>query len=233
MFDMARIRTIKPEFFTSESVCSVSPVARLLFIGLWCEADREGRLKWKPKTLKIRYLPVDQCDILDVSGELEAEGMINIYTANGVEYCEIPAFKSHQVINNREKESELPSRVSTRQPRVKAEGRKEGKGKEGKECRVNADEEFKILNPTDEQLKEIHRIRKANKGKPITERVAKTLSAEFKTMLDSGVSLDRVLDIWETKGWTSFEASWVLKNGFSQFQPQAAKPQLKNLMDQL
>lgn len=133
---MARIRTIKPEFFTSESILSVSPLARLFFIGLWCEADRDGRLKWKPKTLKFRYLPADDVDIESLSEELVDEGMINIYSVDGDEYCEIPSFTSHQVINNREKDSELPPNEShastTRQPRVKAEGRKEGKGREGK-----------------------------------------------------------------------------------------------------
>lgn len=133
---MARIRTIKPEFFTSESVLSVSPLARLFFIGLWCESDREGRLKWKPKTLKFRYLPADAVDIETLSDELIEEGMINIYSVDGEEYCEIPSFTSHQVINNRERESEIPANdihaSTTRQQRVKAEGRKEGKGKEGK-----------------------------------------------------------------------------------------------------
>ena len=132
---MARIRTIKPEFFTSESVLSVSPLARLFFIGLWCEADREGRLKWKPKTLKFRYLPADAVDIESLSDELIEEGMINIYSVDGDEYCEIPSFTSHQVINNRERESEIPANdihaSTTRQPRVKAEGKEGREGKEG------------------------------------------------------------------------------------------------------
>jgi len=135
---MARIRTVKPEFFTSESVISVSPLARLLFIGLWCEADREGLLKWKPKTLKIRYLPTDKVDIKKLCSELEEEEMILTYTVDGVDYCEIPGFKSHQVINNRETASTLPPRdfdAST----TRESGRKEGKeGKEGKGKEVSA-----------------------------------------------------------------------------------------------
>lgn len=129
---MARIRTVKPEFFTSESVLSVSPLARLFFIGLWCEADREGRLKWKPKTLKFRYLPGDSVNIEKLCGELESEKMIITYTVNDIDYCEIPSFKSHQVINNREKDSELPSRDSDAST-TRESGRKEGReGKEGK-----------------------------------------------------------------------------------------------------
>lgn len=128
---MARIRTIKPEFFTSESVCSVSPLARLLFIALWCEADREGLLQWKPKTYKIRYLPCDNADIDALADELIKQDMITLYEVDNVTYCEIDGFTRHQVINNREKESELP-RVNHASPRVKAEGRKGKEGKEGK-----------------------------------------------------------------------------------------------------
>lgn len=127
---MARIRTVKPEFFTSESVLAVSPLARLFFIGLWCEADREGRLKWKPKTLKFRYLPSDSVNIEKLCLELESEKMIVTYAIDGVDYCEIPSFTSHQVINNREKESILPSRDSDAST-TRESGRKEGK--EGKE----------------------------------------------------------------------------------------------------
>lgn len=54
---MARIRAIKPDFFTSEDIVSLSPLARLLFISTWLEADREGRFVWRPKTMKLRYLP--------------------------------------------------------------------------------------------------------------------------------------------------------------------------------
>lgn len=153
---MARIRTIKPEFFTSESILAVSPLARLFFIGLWCEADREGRLKWKPRTLKFRYLPADSVDVETLCDELESEEMISIYTVDNVDYCEIPGFKSHQVINNRERESEIPLRVGTREPRVKAEGRKEGKGREGKgkegKDKTLVDSQENTTYPTDAEI---------------------------------------------------------------------------------
>jgi hypothetical protein len=131
---MARIRTIKPEFFTSSDVVTRSPLARLLYIGLWCEADREGRFEWKPKTLKLRYLPGDPCDIDMLANELVDVGMLAIYEVDGVLYAEIPGFKKHQVINNRESPSLIPARVGHASARVKAEGRKEGK--EGREERV-------------------------------------------------------------------------------------------------
>lgn len=81
----------------------------------------------------MRYLPGDECDVDTVAQELIDGELIVLYEHEGATFAEIPSFKKHQVINNRESLSSLPSRVSTRHSRVKAEGRKEGKGKEGKE----------------------------------------------------------------------------------------------------
>lgn len=137
----ARIRTIKPEFFTSEDIVELSPLARIFFIALWCEADREGRLAWKLKTLRMRYLPGDECEIEALAQELTDSELIVVYEIEGKKYAEIPSFKTHQVINNREKASKIPSRHQneptrddaslTRESGVKAEGKgREGKGKE-------------------------------------------------------------------------------------------------------
>lgn len=117
---MARIRTIKPEFFTSEDIVSLSPLARLLYIALWCEADKEGRLVWKPMTFKLRYMPGDACDIQSLCSEIVDRGLVRQY-GDGLAY--IPSFSAHQHINPRESASQLPDhkeqpRVGTRQPRV-------------------------------------------------------------------------------------------------------------------
>ena len=116
---MARIRTIKPEFFTSEDIVALSPHARLLYIALWCEADKEGRMTWKPNTFKLRYLPGDAVDIQVLATELVQSGLVVLY---GDGYAVIPKFRLHQHINPRESVStipappgdvpEMPSRVS-------------------------------------------------------------------------------------------------------------------------
>ena len=102
---MARIRTIKPEFFTSEDIVSMSPLARLLYIALWCEADKRGRLAWKPKTFKMRWLPGDKCDINALCDELVSAGVVVLY---GDDLAHIPGFEKHQHVNPRESESSLP-----------------------------------------------------------------------------------------------------------------------------
>lgn len=143
---MARIRTIKPEFFTSEDIVSLTPMARLLYIAVWCEADKEGRLVWKPLTFKLRYFPADDCSIQALCDEIVASGLVQLY-GNG--YAVVPTFKAHQHINPRESASQLPEpdasitrrpRVGTRQARDSdAQGGREGKGKEG-DTRVTRDE---------------------------------------------------------------------------------------------
>lgn len=144
---MARIRTIKPEFFTSEDIVGLSPMARLLYIAVWCEADKEGRLVWKPVTFKLRYFPGDNCDIQSMCQELVDAGLVVLY---GAGYAHIPTFAAHQHINPRESASQLPvpdekptrqPRVGTRRARVStganpdvhAQVGREGKGKEGNE----------------------------------------------------------------------------------------------------
>lgn len=142
---MARIRTIKPEFFTSEDIVSLSPYARLLYIALWCEADKEGRMAWKPRTFKMRYLPADDVAIDALCAEIIDAGLVKLY---GEGYAYIPAFHAHQHINPRESVSQLPEppdsdAQATRKPRVSdasgtreprdsdAQVGREGKGKEG------------------------------------------------------------------------------------------------------
>jgi hypothetical protein len=136
---MARIRTIKPEFFTSADICSLTPLSRLFYIALWCEADREGRLDWKPKTFKLRYFPGDNCDIAEMAKELLASGLVTTYSVDGIEYAVIPTFLEHQVINNRESDSTRPPRDDD------ASGTREsGRERKGKERNTLIADDFCI-----------------------------------------------------------------------------------------
>lgn len=131
---MARIRTIKPEFFSSEDIVSLSPFARLLYVALWCEADREGRMVWKPLTFKLRYFPGDALDIDTLCKELTDRGLAVLY-GDGLAY--IPKFLLHQHVNPREAQSVLTSpdaspRVKHASPRV-TDTQVGREGKEGKE----------------------------------------------------------------------------------------------------
>jgi hypothetical protein len=125
---MARIRTIKPEFFTSDDICALSPLARLLYVGLWCEADREGRLVWTPGVLKRRYLPDDDCDVEQLAGELIARGLVVPY---GGRFAVIPSFTRHQHVNVKEAASKLPAPDGQLPQGRESEEERERQGREG------------------------------------------------------------------------------------------------------
>ena len=54
---MGHTRTIKPGFFTNDLLAEVHPLGRLLFIGLWTIADREGRLRGGRPAFSAPALP--------------------------------------------------------------------------------------------------------------------------------------------------------------------------------
>lgn len=214
---MARIRTIKPEFFTSEDIVSMTPLARLFYVSLWCEADREGRFEWKPKTFKLRYLPGDNCDVVELAKELIDAGLVVIYEADGKTYACIPSFTKHQVINNRESESTIPSpnseskvdAPSTREPRVKAEGKEGRKGREG-----NTTERASRL-PTDFTLPDDW----------------STFCQAERPDLDPEKTFDKFRDYWTAKAgkdgakldWLATWRNWVREERGSAGRPQVAK----------
>ena len=49
---------------------TASAHARLLIIGLWCEAHDDGVFEWKPLTLKVRLTPADAVDVAALLDEL-------------------------------------------------------------------------------------------------------------------------------------------------------------------
>lgn len=80
---MSRIRSIKPDFWTSGDVMSLSRDARLLFIGIWNFADDFGRFKWSPETIRVQVFPGDK-DITDDQvaawmGQMERSGLLFRY----------------------------------------------------------------------------------------------------------------------------------------------------------
>ncbi|MBI1348801.1 hypothetical protein GC163_21215 [bacterium] len=103
-----RARNIKPAFFRNELLAELPAATRLLFIGLWCLADREGRLEDRPKRIKLELLPFDEIDIEQALSDLETQGFIKRYVAEGVSVIRVSNFVKHQTPHGTEKDSELP-----------------------------------------------------------------------------------------------------------------------------
>lgn len=106
---MARARNIKPGFFLDDKLGELDPLARILFAGLWCIADREGRLNDRPKRIKIETLPYDDCDIDALLESLADAGFILRYENQGNKYICIKNFLKHQNPHNKEAESTIPA----------------------------------------------------------------------------------------------------------------------------
>ena len=100
---------MKPAFFKSEQVVKLKPLTRLLFQGLWCLADRSGRLKDSPLQIKLDVLPHDKCDPDKMLNDLVEAGLIKRYEVGGTRCIWLPTFLDHQNPHYGEKESKLPS----------------------------------------------------------------------------------------------------------------------------
>lgn len=105
---MARARNIKPGFFSNEQLAECDPLARLLFVGLWCIADREGRLQDRPRRIKAELLGYDECNVDLLLSQLDKNGLIKRYTS-GEAYIQIINFTKHQDPHYKEKSSEIPA----------------------------------------------------------------------------------------------------------------------------
>ena len=106
---MARIRSIKPEFFDDEDVAALSVHARLAFIGLLTQADREGRLEDRPLRLKVRLFPHDAVDMDGLLVELSSAQFIIRYEADNKRFIQIRTFAKHQRPHVREVASTYPA----------------------------------------------------------------------------------------------------------------------------
>ena len=138
---MARIRTIKPEFWTSEQVMECSPTARLLFIGMWNFCDDAGIHPASAKTLKAEVFPADDINATDVQrlvDDLLTNGLIVEYESAGKRYWQVTGWH-HQKIekpNYKHPKQEIQQPIaddSTTSRRPFADhSTPEGKGMEGK-----------------------------------------------------------------------------------------------------
>lgn len=99
---MARIRTIKPEFWTDEDMAEVSEAACLLAIGLLNYADDEGFFNANPKLIKAAVFPIREPSVTIpvMLRELSNQGYLTLFsTSDSKHFGLISNFARHQVVN--------------------------------------------------------------------------------------------------------------------------------------
>lgn len=149
-----RIRTIKPEFWKHDGIAELEYSTRLLFIALWCIADRRGRMEDRPRRIKAECFPYDEIDVDAMLSELHLAGFIDRYEAEGVRVIEVCSFEKHQRLTGKEAETEsiypekqrgnngeTPSSAPVAQERKGREGKGKGKEEEGKGLHASAQEQ--------------------------------------------------------------------------------------------
>lgn len=201
---MARIRSVKPELCTSETMAEVSAVAERTFVRLWTHCDDEGRCKDNPKLLKAALFPLhDDVTVADVDAhlwELSDRGLIVRYSVAGDPFLHVPSWHDHQKPQKRQP-SKLPapdsadeqaiqhqSRTTTRPlpegsgPVV--EGRVEGEvvgAVEGDPASCTSPQLSVVAEPLDDAAVEVE-VRKA------IGRAARTIAATDPTIQNPGAA---------------------------------------------
>ena len=116
---MARARNIKPAFFQNEDLAELDFATRLCFIGLWTEADKDGKLEDRPKRLKMTLFPGDNVDMEQMLCDLARYGFIRRYQVGELRLIRITKWHLHQSPHHTEKQSILPD--ESEQPLVNGE----------------------------------------------------------------------------------------------------------------
>ena len=108
-----RARLLKPEFFDDENLAKLPIEAHFLFAGLWCLADREGRLKDIPRRIAADVY----CQRQDIGEPLVDLWLTNLaelklihrYVVDGCHYIQVVNFLKHQKPHKNEAHSTIPA----------------------------------------------------------------------------------------------------------------------------
>lgn len=121
-----RARKLKPTIFKNEFLARLPSDCFRLFTGLWCLADRKGRLENNPKRIEAELFPFKSqaVQIGSILSQLEdgPDPFISCYEINGKGYIQILNFEKHQSPHVREPESVIPNPPSQpvkKEPSVK------------------------------------------------------------------------------------------------------------------
>lgn len=108
-----RARNLKPGLFKNEQLGSVDPLHTILFAGLWCLADREGRLLDRPLRICAELFPyrrgVTERRVDTMLGWLAAHKFIQRYEVSGGRFIQITGFNEHQRPHSKEGPSKIPA----------------------------------------------------------------------------------------------------------------------------
>jgi hypothetical protein len=227
---MARIRTIKPEFWRDEELSALCPESTLLAIGLLNHADDEGYFNANPKLVESDVFPLRELskNISCLIDDLQKIGYIKIYSgSDGKRYGHIVNFAKHQVINKKNA-SKIKYLVSGCSEIVTATAHEDedsrsvpvvvkvgtGNREQGKEGNKKPSAmRFDVVTHLTEHgvgqqiALDWVSVRKTKKA-AVTKTAIEEIQKEAKK---AGWSLEKALSECVARGWAGFKAEWVDK----------------------
>ena len=250
-----RIRSIKPEFWTSDDITELAIEDRFLFIGLWSYVDDNGVGRDEEHLIVASLFPRDMFldpreTVARVSrglSNLAAKGLILRYQADGKAYLEITTWSRHQRIDKPNKPRfpqhdanpdtlATPSRQSreTPAPGTGEQGNR-GTGEQGsKAAEAAAPPRLDVDQLCDELAASV--ARRSEKRKP---RITKAWKDEARRLLDvDEVPLDHAL---KAINWAENNQFWrsviltpkALRKHYDQMLIQSRQPQRRTQADLL
>lgn len=190
---MSRIRTIKPEFWSSEQIVECSPTARLLFIGMWNFCDDGGVIPASVKAIKMQVFPGDDFNTESIKSwlnELVNNNLLTVFESNGKQYYFVTGWKHQKIDKPSYKYPQYKQNSTTIRLPFDEQTPAEGKGKEGKGCIGDIESTpFIIFDPKvlfDEMNQETFRL------SVVTSSYAKGISEdEFAKYLQTYIEIQR------------------------------------------
>jgi len=103
-----RSRNIKPGFFTNELLAVSDPMFQVIYAGLWCFCDREGRCEDRPARIHMTINPGRAFETTARAIDWLADNKFILrYAVNGRPLIQVIQFRKHQNPHRRESPSTL------------------------------------------------------------------------------------------------------------------------------
>ena len=204
---MARKRMISPEIWESRSFSRLSDFAKLIFIGLFSQADDEGYGNASPGYIRSKLFPNDEerrlTDIKKALSEIALGMSINFYEVNGDNFYHLTHWSEWQKVD-RPTKSRIPKAPNPPHERGKGGGMpfREVLDESSTNARRILDEPS-ATNRIEKNRKECVYARACARedthtfSKPTVEDIA-----AYATEIDKTMNAQRFYDFYESKGWT-------------------------------
>lgn len=233
-----RARNIKPSFFKNEDLAECNAFARLLFVGLWCMATKEGIVELRPKKIKAEVFPYESANIKieKLLEQLRKFQFISIlqHPVSQRQIILINKFSKHQSPHKNEKSCDLDDlqdyqEISGNSMKVLSPLLKEERGKRNDErgkVKGSMDSfEYDVSLFSDDLIAALFKHRKAKKSPIVTQQTLTGIMNQCIKCSRAGLfktPADAMLEILE-RGWCSIKPEWITQGGNQTPPPETEK----------